>query len=124
MIARANALGAAANLGALGGSGIAGGVSSLASQVGSEMGFSTQMSGLSRDISDAQMRAMRWQAIGQNWSALGNLGASVFNAAGGFDAFRGGGNTPTSPAQAVPQTRPTARPQALPINSANPYGYQ
>ena len=94
-IARANAISAGANLGGLFGSSLQGGVSSLSSQLGSEMGFSTQMSGLSRDISSAQRSAARWGAISQ-------LGFGLFNALGGFGGI----------AQGFSQGRATRNPTA------------
>jgi len=108
-IARSNAISAGANLGGLQGSSLQGGLSSLGSQVGAELGFSSQTSGLSKDISAAQRSAARWGAISQ-------LGFGLFNAMGGFQGiaagFRGnGGGNATSPAQAM-GPRPLMRPGA------------
>jgi hypothetical protein len=98
-IARSNAISAGANLGGLQGSSLQGGLSSLGSQVGAELGFSSQMSGLSKDISSAQRSAARWGAISQ-------LGFGLFNAMGGFQGIAqglggGGGRGATTPAQAT-----------------------
>lgn len=82
-IARANAISAGATLGGLFGSSLQGGLSSLGSQLGGELGFSTQMSGLSKDISSAQRSAARWGAISQ-------LGFGLFNALGGFQGIASG----------------------------------
>lgn len=79
-IRRAQALSSAQGLGAAGGSGILGGTASLTSQVGESLGFSTQMSGLSREISVASSRA-------NTYSAIAGLGSSVFSAAGGFNTL-------------------------------------
>lgn len=49
-LARASATATAFGAGSFAGSGLAGGLSSLSSQGGEALGFSTQMSGLSRDI--------------------------------------------------------------------------
>jgi hypothetical protein len=67
-------------LGASGGSGVAGGISSLGSQLGSSLGFASQMSGLSKQIGMAQSRSA-------TAGALANLGSSVFQTVGGFGAF-------------------------------------
>jgi hypothetical protein len=95
-IARSNAISAGANLGGLFGSSLQGGLSSLGSQVGAELGYSSQMSGLSKDISAAQRSAARWGAISQ-------LGFGLFNAMGGFQGIAQGfgGRAATTPAQAT-----------------------
>lgn len=77
---RAEALAAAASMGALGGSSIAGGLGSLGSQLGSGLGFSSQMSSLSADIEKYQQRASMWGSIA-------SMGGTMFSAAGGFGAF-------------------------------------
>lgn len=87
-IRRAQTLASSQGFGALDSSGVAGGVSSLSSQLGSTLGFSTEMSGLSQRITKLRTKA-------DTYSALGNLGFTVFNAAGGFNAFsQKGGQTP------------------------------
>lgn len=79
-IRRAQTMSSAQALGAVGGSAVAGGTASLNSQLGSSLGFSSQMSGLSNQIGMAQSRA-------NTAGAIANLGGSVFQLAGGFDAF-------------------------------------
>lgn len=64
------------------GSGLAGGMSSVGSQVGSSLGYSTQMSGLSQDISMASQNA-------QTAGSLGELGFKVFGKVGGWDKLWG-----------------------------------
>jgi hypothetical protein len=59
------------------GGGVSGGIGSLSSQVVGEMGYSTQMSGLSTVISKQTLKA-------QNAGAVAGLGSSMFSAAGGF----------------------------------------
>jgi hypothetical protein len=54
---RARTMNMAAGMNAQGSSAVQGGLSALSSQVGSELGFSTQMSGLSRQISRLSTRA-------------------------------------------------------------------
>lgn len=79
-IRRAQTMASAQALGAVGGSAVAGGTASLSSQLGGALGFSSQMSGLSKEIGIAQSQAA-------TAGAVANLGGSVFQAAGGFDAF-------------------------------------
>lgn len=79
-IRRAQTRSSAQALGVVGGSAEAGGMASLGSQLGSALGFSSQMSGLSKQIGMAQSRA-------NTAGAVANLGSSVFQAAGGFGAF-------------------------------------
>lgn len=79
-IRRARTMSSAQALGAVGGSAVAGGTASLNSQLGSSLGFSSQMSGLSNQIGMAQTQASIFQGIA-------GLGGGLFSAAGGFDAF-------------------------------------
>lgn len=72
--AAANAYGASTS------SGFEGNIGSLGSQLGSGLGFSTQMSGLSSQISRAQSRA----ATG---SALSGFGFGLFNASNALASF-------------------------------------
>jgi hypothetical protein len=76
-------------MGAAGSSAVAGGTASLGSQVGSSLGFASQMSGLSDKIS----------SLGQKASTLGaisGLGFQAFNTFGGANLFFGGGNNQTA----------------------------
>lgn len=97
-IKRAQAQNAAALSGAGGGSGIAGGVSSLSSQLGSGLGFSTQMSALSADITKYQSKA-------QLWGDVAGLGSYAFKyndeIAGKFNSTFGKSPTP-APTYATP----------------------
>lgn len=74
---RAQAINAAAQMGALGGSAVEGGVGGLSSQLGSGLGFSSQMSGLSADIAKYSQRA-------NTWSAVASIGVGLFKLGGGF----------------------------------------
>ena len=58
-------------MGVTAGSGLAGGQASLSSQLGSNIGFAGQMSGLSQQISMAQSRA-------QTAGAVADLGMQAF----------------------------------------------
>lgn len=81
-IRRAQALASAEGLGSAEGSGLAGGLSSTSSQLGGALGFSTEMSGLSRKVSKYTTRA-------GTYDALAGLGFTAFQASGGFDLFLG-----------------------------------
>ena len=61
-------------LGVTGGSGLAGGQASLSSQLGGNLGFAGQMSGLSQEINMQQSRAQTGQAI----ASLGSNMPSMF----------------------------------------------
>jgi len=79
-IRRAQTMASAQAFGAVGGSAVAGGTASLGSQLGGALGFSSQMSGLSKQIGIAQSRAA-------TAGAVAGLGGDVFQMAGGFGAF-------------------------------------
>jgi uncharacterized protein YcfJ len=76
-IRRAQTVAAGAQQGGLGGSSIAGGLSSLGSQLGSGLGFSTAMSAMSSDINRYNQRAA-------TWSSIAGIGSSMFQAGGGW----------------------------------------
>lgn len=78
---RAQAFNAAAQMGALGGSAIEGGVGSLGSQLGSGLGFSSQMSGISADIQKYSQRAA-------TWGAVASIGGTMFQLGGGIPGIQ------------------------------------
>lgn len=87
-IRRAQAISAGAQLGGLGGSALEGGTSSLGSQLGSGLGFSTQMSDLSRQIT-------KYSSQAQTWGSVANLGMSMWQSRpAGSDT---GSKAPTKP---------------------------
>ncbi len=81
-IKRAQALSFAAASGGLGSSAQQGGISSLGSQLGSGLGFSSQMTGLSNQISSANQSA-------NAYGALAGIGSTVFKRYGDWDSFKG-----------------------------------
>lgn len=87
-IRRAQAQAQAQALGAGGGSAVAGGLSSISSQLGGGLGFAGQMSGLSKQISVASQKAQTAGAIaglsGQAFSSLGGFG-TIFPGEGPAD---------------------------------------
>lgn len=64
--------------GASGSSALGGGVSSLGSQLGSQFGYSSQMSGISGNIN-------MFNAQGARFGALATLGGNIFSATGGME---------------------------------------
>jgi hypothetical protein len=92
-------------MGALGGSALAGGLGSLGSQLGSGLGFSSQMSGLSADIEKFQNRAA-------TWGAVASMGGSLFQAGGGFDGLK-----------AAMQPKPKQAPQPPMVSHAARAGF-
>jgi hypothetical protein len=114
VIARGAAINNAGAANALGGSGLAGGVSSVGSQVGEQLGFSTQMSGISGGINAANRSAARWGALSQ-------LGFTGFQMGGGFNGIMQSFNgSSTTNAPVGQPTRPTPRPSGGVARSALP----
>lgn len=99
-IRRAQTYNMAAQFGGLGGSAVEGGISSLSSQLGSGLGYSSQQSGLSRGIAKAQNNAALF-------GSLGSLTAKGFSVSGGV---------PAAYSYMFPQQTPTPPPQASPPN--------
>ena len=85
-IRRAQAQAQAGALGVTGGSALGGGLSSLSSQLGSNIGTAGQLSGLSNRISMAGQSAA-------TAGAIAGLGSSVFSSVGGFGAMGFGGQS-------------------------------
>jgi len=78
-------------LGVTGGSGLAGGQASLSSQLGGNLGFAGQMSGLSQEISMQQSRA-------QTGGAMVSLGSSMMGGGISMKSIFPGTNT-TNPSE-------------------------
>jgi|TARA_R110000822_G_scaffold141506_1_gene279380 acyl CoA:acetate/3-ketoacid CoA transferase alpha subunit len=72
-IAQSQARASGAGMGALETSGLRGGLASNQAQLGEGLGFSTQMSGLSQNISMFQQKAADFRGYGQLAAGLGNL---------------------------------------------------
>lgn len=88
-IAAAQQRAAVATYGGLETSGAFGGRTAIGSQLGAGLGFGTQMSGLSRNISMFQQKAANAFGRAQIGQSIAGLGSSIFSAAGGFGAFKG-----------------------------------
>lgn len=85
-IKRAQTIATAQSAGGLEGSAIAGGTGSLSSQLGESLGFSSQMSGLSRAITDQSTAISSAQTRSGLASGFAGFGSQLFN----FGASRGG----------------------------------
>lgn len=81
--ARAQTVASAEASGASDTSSVKGGLGSLGSQLGSELGFSSQMSAISNRISGNAAKA-------NNAQGLASIGSSVFTGLGGFSNFNFG----------------------------------
>ena len=79
-IKRAQTLASTLGAGVSGGSGVAGGLSSLSSQTGANLGYSSQLSGLSREISMYNMQS-------QTYGAVAGLAGTAFQGLGGWDTL-------------------------------------
>lgn len=101
-IRRAQAIASAQASGTLGSSGAAGGIGGLSSQLGSDMGYSTQMSGLSARISAGAAQASRGQALAGLGGAAMQFG---FNQGATFEGLlKGfGKQQPNRPPSSAPQ---------------------
>ena len=78
-LSRATAVNTATNIGSGQTSGIAGGASSVGSQAGEALGFSTQMSGLSRQISHFQQQAANAITSASAFGSVAGLGFSALS---------------------------------------------
>lgn len=96
-IRRAQAIASAQASGTLGSSGAAGGIGGLSSQLGSDMGYSTQMSGLSARISAGAAQASRGQALAGLGGAFMQFGFNEGASFSDFFAKRKPTPAPTSP---------------------------
>lgn len=94
-IRRAQVLSSGVNAGlGTGTSGIGGAVGSIASQMGENIGSINQQQTFAEQTSTALQQAADYQVKAQKWQMIGNFSQSIFNQAGGFTTIFGG-NTPT-----------------------------
>lgn len=77
----------ALGMGVTGGSALAGGGASLASQTGEALGFGSQMSGLSRQITMFNQQAVDYGTRAQTGQAIAGLGSQAFSSLGGFSTL-------------------------------------
>lgn len=78
-LVRAQAIASAQGSGTLQGSGAAGGIGSISSQLGTELGFASQMTGLSRDITQSQINASNAAGRADFGSSLVGIGDKLVN---------------------------------------------
>lgn len=90
MVSKARAVATAQGLGAAGSSGVAGGISSLSSQLGANLGYQTEMSGLSRGITQYNSAANRAASMSRMFGSV----SQGFGGFGGVIDYFGGSNTP------------------------------
>lgn len=81
-------------------SALAGGQSGVSSQLGSNLGFGSMMSGLSQQYTAFTGQAAQASAKSQMFGTIANLGFQTFGAAGGFSS--GGNKTPSLSGGAPP----------------------
>jgi hypothetical protein len=89
ILARGQALNVAAGTGQLGGSAVSGGLASVSSQLGSNLGYGTQMEGLSRDYFGLTQRAARMGSLAQIGGSISNIGFAVAGSASNPDSLFG-----------------------------------
>jgi len=77
----------ALGMGVTGGSALAGGGASLASQTGEALGFGSQMSGLSRRITMFNQQAVDYGTRAKTGQAIAGLGGQAFSSLGGFSTL-------------------------------------
>lgn len=93
-IRRAQVLSSGTNAGlGTGTSGIGGAVGSIASQMGENIGTINQQQTFAQETSAALQQSADYQVKAQKWQMIGNFSKSIFNQAGGFTTIFGG-NTP------------------------------
>ena len=94
--------------GVSGSSGAEGGVSSVSSQGGANLGFGSQMSGLGQQFTAFSGQAAQATSKAAMFDGLASLGGSVFSfgKAGGFDGFGGGGMSGGVTSSPRPPTNP------------------
>jgi hypothetical protein len=97
-VAQSSMLNVGAQTGGMGGSGMAGGMSSVGSQLGSNLDYMSQIAtantaigGAAMDYSTAMGDASIASSKASQYAAVANLGGTVFGSVGGF------GKTPSTP---------------------------
>ena len=90
-IARGAALNVAGQVGAGQSSGLRGGLSSLASQAGANLGFSTGTEAIGRNITKFGLQASKAASLGAIGGGIASLGGALFSNAGALSGLGGGG---------------------------------
>jgi hypothetical protein len=82
-IARASAIASAQGAGADTGSGAAGGIGSVTSQLGSGLGFASQVSAINSNISGFQQQAIKYDAQSKLFGSIAKISSDISAKAGG-----------------------------------------
>lgn len=102
-IARGQALNVASAIGAAGGSGLAGGLSGIASQTGANLGFSLQTENIGQRLTSLSIKSAKAGQLGAISEGVANIGGALFSSGLGR------------------QPRPSAAPLTSPIPVARPF---
>lgn len=87
-IRRAQGMALSQGAGVTGSSLVGGGMSSIGSQVGSALGFGTQLSGLSANITNLGVSAANYTQQANMFGSIAQIGGNVFQAANGPERLR------------------------------------
>jgi len=98
ILASARARASAQAAGTAQSSGLAGGTGAGRSALGAELGFGTQMSGLSSEISMFQGQAARYKALSDTGFGVAKLGMQAFGTFSGLQGTPTGSTPPQTPA--------------------------
>jgi len=83
-IAQAQMQNTAAQTGGMGGSALAGGMSSISSQVSSNINYTSQIAQQNTAIASAQLEGASVTSNAEVWGAIGNIAGTIFQGTGGF----------------------------------------
>lgn len=92
-IRRARILQASQNTGVGASSSQTGSLGALGTQTGANIAFMQSETQANRGISSNNQAALDARTKGELWSGIGQISGTVFGAAGGFNAFQGGGQS-------------------------------
>jgi len=83
-IAQAQMQNTAAQTGGMGGSALAGGLSSISSQMSSNINYTAQIAEQNTAIAQAQLAGASVTSDAEVWGAIGNIAGTIFSGGGGF----------------------------------------
>ena len=102
-VKRAESLNAGASQGTMGSSGLSGGLASVGSQVGTELGFSTQVGAINDNIFKSSMKQAKFQQMGSIFGGIGQIGGAMFSNSGAISGAFGSSAAPTHSPMPVPR---------------------
>ena len=88
-IAQAQMTNVAAQTGGMGGSALAGGTSSIASQAMGNVNYTAQIAEQNTAIAQAQLAGASVTSNAEVWGAIGNIAGTIFTGGGGFKKVMG-----------------------------------